>query len=63
VHDPAFVVACLKRALNHLHASLAGLEAAARKQLLPETMAAGARQDLFDIRTGILQLMEEYRHR
>lgn len=63
VHDPAFVVAYLKRALNHLHESLAGLEAAARKQLLPETMTAEARRDLLDIRTGILQLMEDYRHR
>ncbi len=29
--DPAFTVACLKRALDHLHKSQAGLEAVASK--------------------------------
>ncbi len=59
--DAAFTVALLKRALNHLHMSQAGLEAVAPKKLLPETMLAEARQELFDIREGILRLMDEYR--
>src|SRR6266516_1486171 len=61
--DAAFTVACLKRALNHLHKSQAGLEAVAPKNLLPETMVAEARQELFEIREGILKLMDEFRGR
>jgi len=61
--DAAFTVACLKRALDHLHKSQAGLEAVARKQLLPETMVAEARTELFEIREDILRLMDVYRGR
>ena len=61
--DPAFTVACLKRALNHLHQSQAGLEAVAPKKLLPEKMIAVARRELFEIREGILKLMDEFRGR
>ncbi len=61
--DAAFTVACLKRALNHLHKSQAGLEAVAPKKLLPEKMVAQARKELFEIREGILQLMDEFRGR
>ena len=61
--DPAFTVACLKRALDHLHKSQAGLEAVAPKKLLPEAMVAEARKELFEIREGILRLMDEYRGR
>jgi hypothetical protein len=61
--DAAFTVACLKRALDHLHKSQAGLEAVAAKKLLPEAMVAGARKELFEIREGILKLMDEYRGR
>lgn len=61
--DNAFTVACLKRALDHLHKSQAGLEAAAQKNLLPENIAAGARKELFEIREGILKLMDEFRGR
>jgi len=61
--DPAFTVACLKRALNHLHKSQAGLESVAPKKLLPETIIAEARQELFEIREGILKLMDEFRGR
>jgi hypothetical protein len=60
---PAFTVACLKRALDHLHKSQAGLEAVVPKQLLPEAMVADARKELFEIREGILQLMDEFRGR
>jgi len=61
--DPAFTVAYLKRALDHLHKSQAGLEAVAPKKLLPETMIAEARQELFQLRESILRLMNEFRGR
>lgn len=61
--DPAFIVACLKRALDHLHKSQAGLEAVAPKKLLPEKLLAEARKELFEIREGILKLMREFRGR
>jgi hypothetical protein len=61
--EPAFTVACLKRALDHLHKSQAGLEAVAPRKLLPETMVAEARKELFEIREGILRLMDEFRGR
>ena len=59
--DPAFTVAYLKRALDHLHKSQAGLEAVAPKKLLPEKMISDARTELFEIREGILKLMSEFR--
>ncbi len=61
--DTSFTVARLKRALDHLHKSQAGLEAVAPKELLPETMIAEARKELFEIREGILRLMDEFRGR
>ena len=61
--DPAFIVACLKRALDHLHKSQAGLEAVAPKKILPEKMIVEARKELFEIREGILKLMDEFRGR
>ena len=61
--DAAFTVACLKRALNHLHKSQAGLEAVAPKKLLPEPMVAEARKELFELREGVLRLMDEFRGR
>ena len=61
--DAAFTVACLKRALDHLHKSQAGLEAVAPKKILPEKMVLEARQELFEIREGILKLMDEFRGR
>src|SRR6266487_2553087 len=61
--EGAFTVACLKRALDHLHKSQAGLEAVAPKKLLPEKMVAEARQELFEIREGILKLMDAFRGR
>jgi hypothetical protein len=59
--DPAFTVACLKRALDHLHKSQAGLEAVTPKKLLPEKIILDARTELFEIREGILKLMNEFR--
>ena len=61
--DAAFTVACLKRALDHLHKSQAGLEAVAPKKLLPAKMVCAARKELFEIREGILKLMDEFRGR
>jgi hypothetical protein len=62
-HDGAFTVAYLKRALGHLHQAQAGLEAVVPKKLLPEKMISGARKELFEIREGILRLMDEFRGR
>ena len=59
--DPAFTVAYLKRALDHLHKSRAGLESVAREKLLPEKVVFRARRELFAIREGILRLMDQYR--
>ena len=61
--DDAFTVAYLKRALDHLHKSQAGLEAVAPKKLLPEKMVSEARRELFEIRERILKLMDEFRGR
>ncbi|MEW6303652.1 MAG: hypothetical protein AB1705_09290 [Verrucomicrobiota bacterium] len=61
--DGAFTVAYLKRALDHLHKAQAGLEAVAPKKLLPDTLIAETRQELFEIREGILKLMDEFRGR
>ncbi|HLX95472.1 MAG TPA: hypothetical protein VKU37_07000 [Verrucomicrobiae bacterium] len=61
--DPAFTVACLKRALDHLHKAQAGLEAVVPKKLLPEKMTTEARKELLEIREGILRLMDKFRGR
>ena len=61
--DPAFTVAALKRALDHLHKSQAGLEGAAARKLLPASLVAEARQELLELRQGILQLMDQFRGR
>ncbi len=61
--DPSFTVAYLKRALDHLHKSQAGLETAAEKKLMPEALIAEARKELFEIREEVLTLMDKYRGR
>jgi hypothetical protein len=61
--DGAFTVAYLKRALNHLHKSQAGLEAIAQKKILSSRAITEAREELFEIREGILKLMDEFRGR
>lgn len=58
---PAFVVACLKRALDHVHQAQAGLEVVAPRRRLPESLVLAARQELFGIREEILKLMNTYR--
>jgi PAS domain-containing protein len=61
--DNAFTVAYLKRALDHLHKSQAGLEAVAPKKILPDETIVEARRELFEIREGILKIMDELRGR
>jgi hypothetical protein len=61
--DAAFTVAYLKRALDHLHKAQAGLEAVAPKKILTEKLVADARRELFEIREGVLKLMDELRGR
>ncbi len=61
--DAAFTVAYLKRALDHLHKSQGGLEAVAPKKILPESMVTEARKELFELREGVLRLMDEFRGR
>jgi hypothetical protein len=61
--DSSFTVACLKRALDHLHKSQTALEAVAPKKLLPEATILEARRELFEIREGILKIMDELRGR
>jgi len=60
-HDKAFTVACLKRALDHLHKAQAGLEAVAPKKMLPDELITETRRQLFDIRENILEQMERFR--
>ncbi len=60
-HERGFIVACLKRALGHLHKGQAGLEKVAPKKLLPENVLTQTRQELFGIREEILRLMEAFR--
>jgi hypothetical protein len=60
-HENAFAVACLKRALNHLHKAQAGLEAVVPKNLLPNELVTETRRQLFEIRENILEIMERFR--
>lgn len=59
--DAAFTVACLKRAVDHLHKTQAALEAVAPRELLPRQTIAEARQELFELRQEILKLMDGFR--
>jgi hypothetical protein len=59
--DRPFTVAYLKRALHHVHKAQAGLEMTSRSNLLPASVVADACHELFEIREGILRLMDEYR--
>jgi len=61
--EPAFIVACLKRALNHLHKAQAALEAAAPEKRLPQDVLIWARRELLEIRQEILRLMDDLRGR
>lgn len=61
--DASFTIAYLKRALDHLHKSQAGLEAIVPKKLLPEATIIEARRELFEIRESIINLMDALRGR
>ena len=61
--DAGFTVAYLKRALDHLHKSNAGLEAVATRKVLAEDYIKAARRELLEIRQEILRLMDELRGR
>lgn len=61
--ESGFTVACLKRALDHLHKSQAGLETVAQRNILPSDLVVGSRAELFAIREGVLRLMDEFRGR
>jgi hypothetical protein len=57
----AFVVASLKRALNHLHAAQAALERVSSKNLLPAPIVSTTRAEFFSVREEILRLMTTFR--
>lgn len=59
--EAAFTIACLKRALHHLHKTQAALETVAPRELLPRQTIAEARHELFELRQEILKLMDEFR--
>jgi hypothetical protein len=59
--QPAFTVACLKRALAHLQKAQAALEQVAKGRLLPNKMVSGLRSEFFGLREEILRLMAEFR--
>jgi hypothetical protein len=61
--EPAFIIALLKRALNHLHAAQRGLETVASQKSLPEAKVNQARAELFEIRQGIIDMMAQLRGR
>ncbi len=61
LEDPAFIVARLKRALDHLHRSQSGLEGATQRAVLQEETTALFRKELFEIREEILRLMAHFR--
>jgi len=57
-----FIVACLKRALNHLHAAQAALEKVTQKKSLPTRTTRSLRAEFFALREEVLRLMEEFRN-
>ena len=59
--EGAFIVACLKRALSHLHTAQAALENVTKKGLLPAELLASTRGEFFALREEILRLMTEFR--
>ncbi|HCP90592.1 MAG TPA: hypothetical protein DIT76_00865, partial [Spartobacteria bacterium] len=61
LHEPGFIVAALKRALNYLHKSVAAAEKVAQKKLIAPERLDFFRADLFDIREQILALMARFR--
>jgi len=60
---PAFTVAYLKRALDHLHRSQSGLENLVNRKVLAEKLISSARTELFETRESILKLMNDFRRK
>lgn len=58
-----FIVACLKRGLQHLHATQAALETVASRRILLSGITDSLRTELFRIREEILHLMQEFRRK
>ena len=61
LHDGAFIVAALKRALNYLHKSIAASEKVLVKKLIDDGRLESFRAELFEIREQILGLMKRFR--
>lgn len=61
--SPAFIIASLKRALSHLHKAQALLEIAEEQVLLAPEIIQRVRTEFFEMREGILKLMDEFRGR
>jgi hypothetical protein len=59
--EGAFIVACLKRALSHLHTAQAALESVTKKELLRAEILASTRREFFALREEILRLMTDFR--
>jgi hypothetical protein len=59
--DGAFIVACLKRALSHLHRAQAALERVFPKRLLAADVLPPVRAELFAVREETLRLMQKFR--
>jgi hypothetical protein len=60
---PAFSAASLKRALSHLHAAQKALEKVQNQKVLPSKTTDRVRAEFFEIREGILHLLDEFRGR
>ncbi|MDA0346301.1 MAG: hypothetical protein O3C43_03115 [Verrucomicrobia bacterium] len=60
---PAFAAACLKRALTHLHAAQKALVGVQKENILPPETTERIRNEFFEIREGILHLLDEFRGR
>lgn len=60
--EAGFVVACLKRALVHLHAAHGGLAGMSSTGPFPAALQRQAREELFGIREEVLRLMQEFRN-
>ncbi len=62
VVDNAFVVACLKRALPYFDDMIQALEKVRKRELLSAERLERFSNDMFAIRAGIVELMEQFRN-
>ncbi len=61
--EAGFTIAYLKRALERLHATQEALAETVKAGLLPEATTNRVRDEPFEVREGILKLMEDFRRR